>query len=248
MPPIPLRQRVWILSLLLLAATVVFAVACGSGDTTIEERWEGLNVPEAEIVFLGDFTEAEQAAIAREVKSVQAAFAERFGVVTSEFTLYISTEYEALNEDFSGRGRRSEEQVAVLRAFWTQEHVTFEGEWHRIASAGLSPMPVQRPIPIWFGGGSTAAVVRRIARLGDGWFPLVRQGLTNEEALEEFRGYVREAGRDPAAIGIETQARMMAGVEEAVRQAREWEALGATHLGVNTMGAGYRTPDEHIEA
>ena len=158
------------------------------------------------------------------------------------------TEYEALNEDFSGRGRRSEEQVAVLRAFWTQEHVTFEGEWHRIASAGLSPMPVQRPIPIWFGGGSTAAVVPRIARLGDGWFPLVRQGLTNEEALEEFRGYVREAGRDPAAIGIETQARMMAGVEEAVRQAREWEALGATHLGVNTMGAGYRTPDEHIEA
>ena len=84
-------------SLLVLAATVVLAVACGSGDETLEERWTDLEVPEAEIVFLGDFTEAEQAAIRREVKSVQVAHAERFGEVTSEFTLYISTEFEALN-------------------------------------------------------------------------------------------------------------------------------------------------------
>ena len=100
MPPIPLRQRVWILSLLLLAATVVFAVACGSGDKTIEERWEGLNVPEAEIVFLGDWTDEERAAIRREVKSVQVAHAERFGEVTSEFTLYISTGRALVNEAF----------------------------------------------------------------------------------------------------------------------------------------------------
>ncbi len=80
-----------------LAVAVVFAVACGSGDKTIEERWEGLNVPEAEIVFLGDWTDEERAAITREVKSVQVAHAERFGEVTSEFTLYISTEFEALN-------------------------------------------------------------------------------------------------------------------------------------------------------
>ena len=113
-------------SLLLLTAAVVLAVACGSGDETIEpretqaaatettekhktqpdaaepdeERETQPDAAEPEIVFLGDFTEAEQAAIAREVKSVQAAFAERFGVVTSEFTLYISTEYEALNEAY----------------------------------------------------------------------------------------------------------------------------------------------------
>jgi probable F420-dependent oxidoreductase len=157
-------------------------------------------------------------------------------------------EYEALGENFHDRGLRSEEQVEVLRALWSQERVTYEGKWHHIVSSGLSPMPVQRPIPIWFGGGSTDAVVQRIARLGDGWFPLVRTGLTNQQALDEYRRFAQEAGRDPTALGIETQARMMNGIDEAVRHARDWEALGVTHLAVNTMGAGYQTADEHIEA
>ncbi|MXY36779.1 MAG: hypothetical protein F4Y54_08480 [Dehalococcoidia bacterium] len=86
-------------SLLVLAASVVFLVACGS-DEAIEERWARLDVPEPEIVFLGDFTDEEKKAITREVKSVQVSFAERFGVVTSEFTLYISTDFEALNEAY----------------------------------------------------------------------------------------------------------------------------------------------------
>ena len=159
-----------------------------------------------------------------------------------------SVEYEALGENFRDRGLRSEEQVEVLRALWSQEQVTFEGRWHNINSAGLSPMPIQRPIPIWFGGGSTAAVVRRIARLGDGWFPLIRKGLTNQQALAEYHRYAEEVGRDPSTLGVETQARMMSGVEDAVRQAHDWKALGATHLGVNTMGVGYRTADEHILA
>ena len=95
-------------SLLVLAATVVLAVACGSGDETLEERWTDLEVPEAEIVFLGDFTEAEQAAITREVKSVQVAFAERFDVVTSEFTLYISTDFDELNDVYRELRRRGD--------------------------------------------------------------------------------------------------------------------------------------------
>jgi probable F420-dependent oxidoreductase len=57
-------------------------------------------------------------------------------------------EYEALGENFQNRGRRSEEQIAVLRALWTQEVVSFEGRWHRITHAGLNPLPIQRPIPI----------------------------------------------------------------------------------------------------
>src|SRR3970040_304736 len=80
-------------------------------------------------------------------------------------------EYEALGENFQDRGRRSEEQIEVLRALWTKELVTFEGRWHKITDAGLNPLPVQRPIPIWFGGGAEP-VIRRIGRLGDGWMPL----------------------------------------------------------------------------
>ena len=86
-------------------------------------------------------------------------------------------EFEALGENFHDRGRRSEEQMAVLRALWTQEVVDFRGRWHRIDQAGLNPLPVQRPIPLWLGtGGPMPAdvVLRRVARLADGWCPAIR--------------------------------------------------------------------------
>ena len=83
-------------------------------------------------------------------------------------------EYEALGENFHNRGRRSEEQVELLRELWTKEAVTFEGRWHRVTAAGINPLPVQRPIPLWFGSGPTDAALQRIARLGDGWFPQFR--------------------------------------------------------------------------
>ena len=84
-------------------------------------------------------------------------------------------EYEALGESFKNRGLRSEEQIEVMRKLWTQELVNFEGKWHKITDAGLNPLPVQRPIPIWFGATNKRAL-RRLARLGDGWFPLFRAG------------------------------------------------------------------------
>jgi alkanesulfonate monooxygenase SsuD/methylene tetrahydromethanopterin reductase-like flavin-dependent oxidoreductase (luciferase family) len=103
-------------------------------------------------------------------------------------------EYEALGENFHNRGRRSEEQIEVLRKLWTQELVTFEGRWHKITDAGLNPLPIQRPIPLWFGGGADA-VLERVGRLGDGWFPL---GGTNEKCRGHDRCDPRHA-RAPAA-------------------------------------------------
>jgi probable F420-dependent oxidoreductase len=157
-------------------------------------------------------------------------------------------EYEALGENFRNRGRRSEEQVEVMRRLWTQELVTYEGQWHKIMDAGLNPLPVQRPIPIWFGGSDDRAL-RRLARLGDGWFPLMGADDTCRAALEKIRGYAREAGRDPKNIGIE--GRLMFGQRSAEEWAGEFEAwrnLGATHVTVNTMKAGLASPTEHIEA
>ena len=111
-------------------------------------------------------------------------------------------EYEALNANFKDRGRRSEEQVEVMRQLWTQELVTYKGQWHTITDAGLNPLPVQRPIPIWFGGGDDRAL-RRLARLGDGWFPLLGPDDKCRAAIEKIHSYAREAGRDPGLIGIE---------------------------------------------
>ncbi len=166
-----------------------------------------------------------------------------------------SVEYEALGVDFHNRGGRITEQVKVLRALWTQEIVTFRGRWHTIVEAGLNPMPVQRPIPIWMGGAADA-VLRRAARLADGWFfggglpnPYTR-GPSRKPAdlIERLRLHLHEAKRDPSSFGIE--ARVAAGKDSPQdwrRQAEEWQALGATHLSFTTMRAGLQKPDDHIE-
>jgi len=157
-------------------------------------------------------------------------------------------EYEALGADFKNRGRRSEEQVEVMRKLWTNELVTYEGQWHKITDAGLNPLPVQRPIPIWFGGSDDRAL-RRLARLGDGWFPLMGPDDTCRAAIEKIKSYAREAGRDPKSIGIEGRVAIAGkSPEELKREIDGWKNLGATHLAVNTMKAGLGTPVAHIEA
>ena len=156
-------------------------------------------------------------------------------------------EYEALGQDFHNRGRRSEEQIALMRALWTQEIVNFEGRWHRVDNAGLNPLPVQRPIPIWLGGGAEA-VIRRVGRIADGWFPQFAPDDKGAAILDRMRGYAREAGRDPASIGIEARVRVADGPETWIAQARAWEGLGATHLSVDTMKAGFTSPQQHVDA
>ena len=157
-------------------------------------------------------------------------------------------EYEALGENFKNRGRRSEEQVEVMRQLWTQELVTFEGNWHKITDAGLNPLPIQRPIPIWFGGTDDRAL-RRLARLGDGWFPLLAPDDKCRAAIEKIRSYAREAGRDPDRIGIEGRIAFGQGSAETwMQDIAAWKNLGATHLSLNTMKAGLGTPAAHIDA
>ncbi len=157
-------------------------------------------------------------------------------------------EYEGLGMDFHTRGRVIEEQVEVMRLLWSQEVVTYKGKFHTITEAGLNPLPVHRSIPVWM-GGRTEALLRRVARMADGWFP---QGLPDNEMrelLERLRSYVREAGRDPATVGIEARMTASTGdLDEWVRQTESWRALGATHISINTMGAGFKSLAEHIEA
>ena len=157
-------------------------------------------------------------------------------------------EYEALGESFRNRGKRSEEQIEVLRALWTDELVTYEGRWHTITDAGLNPMPVQRPIPVWF-GGSADPVLRRIARTGDGWFPSGRLDEQGRSRVATMRAYAREAGRDPDAIEIESWVSIRdRSPEEWVSDVVEWREVGARQVAVNTMNAGLASPDGHIAA
>jgi len=156
-------------------------------------------------------------------------------------------EYEALGEDFHTRGARIEEQIEVMRQLWTREVVSYEGNYHRINEAGINPLPVQRPIPVWMGARADVGL-RRTARVADGWMP---QGPPDErmcEAIKRLRGYVEEAGREPESVGIE--ARLDVGKvpqEEWASQTEAWRLLGATHISINTMNARLGSPQEHIE-
>ena len=155
-------------------------------------------------------------------------------------------EFEALGENFHDRGRRVEEQIEVMRRLWTEPIVDFEGGWHRIPRAGIKPLPVQRPIPVWIGGSAEAAL-RRAARLADGFFPQRPLDGDWPGTMERFRGWVEEAGRDPAAIGIEWRIDVSQGTPDEWRaEAEERKALGGvTHLSVATMRGGLDA-DGHI--
>lgn len=157
-------------------------------------------------------------------------------------------EYQGLNENFHNRGARCDEQIAVLRALWTQPVVTFHGRWHHIEEAGIKPLPVQRPIPIWIGGHSEAAL-KRTGRLGDGWLPQRPPDDEMRAQVERVRGYAQEAGRAPETIDIEARLNIKDMPEgQWAKFAEDWRKLGATHLCVNTMGAGFQSPQQHIDA
>ncbi|HWG15831.1 MAG TPA: LLM class F420-dependent oxidoreductase [Streptosporangiaceae bacterium] len=156
-------------------------------------------------------------------------------------------EYDALGQDFRTRGRRLDEQLGLLRQLWTEESVTFHGTFDHIKGAGLAPLPVQRPIPIWLGAQSPVAY-RRVGRAADGWFPQISPGPDLTEALSVISAAATEAGRDPATIGMEGRVTWRGDIDLLGDRLGQWQRAGATHVSVNTMGANLTTVDEHLSA
>ena len=159
-----------------------------------------------------------------------------------------SVEFEALGEDFHNRGARSAEQIEVMRALWTQDVVDFHGKWHNITHAGLNPLPIQRPIPVFLGAGSSATptiaepVLKRVARIADGWCP-------NFSPNETGRDYMREMGRDPSKLELDGRLRTSGKQpEDWMDEAKAWQELGAGYLSIENRQGGLTTAGEHIEA
>jgi probable F420-dependent oxidoreductase len=172
-------------------------------------------------------------------------------------------EYEGLGQDFNTRGKRIEEQMELMRQLWANDLITFDGKWDKITDAGINPLPIQKSMPIWMGGWADA-MIKRIARIGDGWFAFFKPDDTGKRMIEKLHQYAGEAGRDPSAIGIESwvtvnNAQVLNGwnqkpEDKILRSPDEWceevaayQALGATHIGCWTMYADF-TPDQHIDA
>jgi probable F420-dependent oxidoreductase len=156
-------------------------------------------------------------------------------------------EYEALGQDFGTRGKRLEEQIALLRRYWTERSITYHGTWDSVTGAGIAPMPAQRPIPVWIGANSVPAY-RRTGRLADGWFPQMGPGAEFRQAWEIIAGAARAAGRDPAEIGIEARVSWRGDTAALAAQVDQWRELGAGYVAVNTMGAGLLGAAGHLAA
>jgi len=168
----------------------------------------------------------------------------RLGVGVGETDL----EMRALGYDFASRGRRIEEQVHLMRLLWTRPLVTFHGRFHHLDDMGINPLPVQRPIPIWFGGDADA-VIRRMARLGDGWMLNRTYPVDATAAIETLHRYLAAEKRDPAAFGIDVRVNLSKHPPATWPSLVDrWRALGVTHIGANTMGSGFRTLAERLAA
>jgi probable F420-dependent oxidoreductase len=160
-----------------------------------------------------------------------------------------AVEYEALGTDFSTRGRRMGEQVELMRALWTQRAVTHDGTYEKVTAAGIAPLPVQRPIPVWFGVASEPAY-RRAGRLADGWFPQIPPGPALDAARTVVEDAAVAAGRDPSTLGMEGRVNWSpdGGVGKLVDHVGRWRAVGASHLSINTMNVGLGAVDDHLAA
>ena len=161
-------------------------------------------------------------------------------------------EFEALGVNFADRGKIMVEQVELMRQLWTQEVVDYSGKFHTVTAAGINPLPVQRPIPLWFGGESPVVLSDR--RLADGWFPYYSSfdPVKLTEDLGVIHEVARGAGRDPSEIEIEgavfstTTASMSptlaADAADHARRCVEyaanwWKDFGATHYWVTAPWA-----------
>jgi probable F420-dependent oxidoreductase len=161
-------------------------------------------------------------------------------------------EYEALGKSFSDKGKRIEEQIVLLRRLWTEPSFTFEGDYERITGAGLTLLPVQRPIPIWYGGESPIAY-ERAGRVAEGWIPdNMLPGPELDAAKEIVEASAVRAGRDPADLGLQGRVKWAKeeanySVDRVVELVEAWRDTGATHVALNTMYAGLPSIEEHME-
>ncbi len=134
-----------------------------------------------------------------------------------------------------------------MRRLWTEDSVSYRGNYHQVTGAGIAPLPIQRPIPVWFGASSPRAF-RRAGRLGDGWFPMVGPGRKLDAARQQVEQAATDAGRDPARLGMQGQVSWNGNTNDLAEGIRSWAQAGASHVSVNTMNAGLTTVQQHLDA
>ncbi|RYE00289.1 MAG: LLM class F420-dependent oxidoreductase [Sphingomonadales bacterium] len=153
-------------------------------------------------------------------------------------------EYEVLGQDFSTRGKRSEEQIELLRTLWREPVTSFDGSFDKVDRAALNPRP-KRQIPIWIGGFADVAL-KRAAKIGDGF--MFADGAGDAFAqIATLKGFLKEEGRSIDGFGLQNNMLKAKGADQVVETALRWRDVGGTHIGINTMSMGLTTIDQHVD-
>jgi len=154
----------------------------------------------------------------------------------------LTPEYDALGADFHHRGAIMEEQIALMRALWSNDWTSFEGRFHHIAGATLGITPIQRPIPVWIGGGSGAALARA-GRIGDGWIATARTE-NLDASVGKIHAAAEAAGRDPNSIGIQGRIFLEKKTPNEWRaELAQWQGVNATYVDIRDGGL---SPEDHL--
>jgi probable F420-dependent oxidoreductase len=154
-------------------------------------------------------------------------------------------EYDALGQDFHTRGKRIEEQIGLLRRYWTEPLVSFEGRFDRVDRAGINPRP-KRQIPIWYGANSEVSI-QRAARMCDGNI-FAGDLQRSVEGLDRLRQLLRERGRDEAGFGFEFYSMFAPDPASMADSLKTWRDLGGTHGSIQTVERGFGADiDAHID-
>ncbi|MBL4800245.1 MAG: LLM class flavin-dependent oxidoreductase [Emcibacter sp.] len=156
---------------------------------------------------------------------------------------YNALEFAAMGSNFKTRGKRFEEQIDVMRRLWTENDVSYDGVDHKFENVCMSPRPIQRPIPLFFGMGRKAApippdvVLRRVGRLADGWLPIFGPDAEGQVAVDKVHEAAREAGRDPEklimSMSIDVTDPSDPGIIDEIKKRQDF---GAKQINLNLQG------------
>ncbi len=182
----------------------------------------------------------QTALVAKQATDLDLLSSERFRLGIGVGWNYV--EYDALGQDFATRGARADEQIELLRQYWTQEIVTFEGKFDRVERGNILPRP-RRQIPIWIGGFAERAY-RRGGSLGDGF---IFAGPNTLDAWARVEHHLAEAGRSSEGYGRDLITNVSVSVDQCVDAGNQWRDSGGTHLSVCTMGMGLDSTSAHID-
>lgn len=153
-------------------------------------------------------------------------------------------EYEALGEDFSTRGKKANEQIELMRRYWTERTISFEGRFDRVDRASILPRPTE-PVPVWIGGFGEASLRRAVA-MGDGFIFGGPRAMVLK-SWERLKELLAEAERPLDGFGSEYLILSNKGPADVAAKVEQWRESGGTHAGIVSMGLGLDSTEAHID-